>query len=79
MTGYYKVGEKKEKEKQKKKNKTEKPMKTHNLQGNGSQIPCDLSGMNCLRSLNPKRDPDILNLGSRDQKHLETADSVSSN
>ena len=35
--------------------------------------------MNCLRLLNSRWDPDILNFGSRDQKHLDTADWVSSN
>lgn len=34
--------------------------------------------MNGLRPLNPKRDPDIWNLGSGDQKHLSTAHSDSS-
>lgn len=35
---------------------------------------CDLPGMDSFRSLNPKREPDILNFGSGYWKHPRTAD-----
>lgn len=54
-------------------------MQHHTTLGKWLKNPtCHLPGMSGLRSLNPKGDSDISNLGSGNQKHLCTANGESS-